>query len=68
VKKRLARALNEFLAPIRERRARFAVNPRYVEEVVVGGSRVARREAQETLRLCLEKMGMNYFGAVHEDV
>ena len=68
VKKRLARALNEFLAPIRERRARFAENPRYVEEVVVGGSRVARREAQETLRLCLEKMGMNYFGAVHEDV
>jgi hypothetical protein len=39
-----------------------------VEEVVVQGSRIARREAQETLRLCLEKMGMNYFGAVREDV
>jgi tryptophanyl-tRNA synthetase len=67
VKKRLARALNEFLDPIRERRARFAANPRYVEEIIVSGSRVARREAQETLHLCLEKMGMDYFRAVREE-
>ncbi len=66
VKTRLARALNEFLDPIRERRARFAADPRRLEEIVVEGSRVARREAQETLTLCLEKMGMDYFRAARE--
>lgn len=66
VKKRLARVLNEFLDPIRERRARFAQNPNVVEEVLVEGSRVARREAQETLHRCLERMGMDYFGAARD--
>ncbi len=61
VKQRLARVLNEFLDPIRERRARFAADPKDLEEVIVAGSRVARREAQETLHLCLERMGMDYF-------
>ena len=66
VKRRLARALNEFLDPIRERRARFAANPRRLEEIIVEGSRIARREAQETLRLSLEQMGMNYFPQARE--
>ena len=67
VKQRLARALNEFLDPIRERRARFAAEPRRIEEVIIAGSRAARREAQETLHLCLERMGMDYFRAVREE-
>ncbi len=66
VKKRLARALNEFLDPIRERRAKFAATPGRLEEIVIEGSRAARREAQETLGLCLEKMGMDYFRAARE--
>ncbi len=66
VKRCLARALNEFLDPIRERRARFAASPRRLEEIIVDGSRVARREAQETLRLSLEQMGMNYFPQARE--
>ncbi len=66
VKKRLTRALNEFLDPIRERRARFAADPRRLDEVIVEGSRRARREAQETLNLCLEKMGMDYFRTARE--
>ncbi|HYM69581.1 MAG TPA: tryptophan--tRNA ligase [bacterium] len=61
VKKRLARAINEFLDPIRERRATWAAQPARLEEILVEGSRVARREAQETLALCLERMGMDYF-------
>jgi tryptophanyl-tRNA synthetase len=61
VKQRLARALNAFLDPIRQRRAEFAARPGYVEEVLLAGSRVARREAQETLALCLDHMGLNYF-------
>jgi len=67
VKQRLARALNEFLDPIRERRARFAAEPRRIEEIIVAGSRAARREAQETLHLCLERMGMDYFRAIREE-
>src|SRR5579864_6783890 len=61
VKKRLARALNEFLEPIRARRATFAAEPKRLEEMIIAGSRTARREAQETLHLCLERMGMDYF-------
>jgi len=66
VKKRLARALNEFLDPIRERRAKVAATPGRLEEIVIEGSRAARREAQETLGLCLEEMGMDYFRAARE--
>jgi tryptophanyl-tRNA synthetase len=66
VKKRLVRALNEFLDPIRERRARWAASPERLEEIVVAGSHVARREAQETLHLALEAMGMDYFRAARE--
>ena len=66
VKQRLARALNEFLDPIRERRARFAADPKHLEVIIVEGSRVARREAQETLHRCLERMGMDYFRAARD--
>jgi tryptophanyl-tRNA synthetase len=66
VKRRLARVLNEFLTPIRERRTRFAADPRRLEEIIVEGSRAARREAQQTLHLCLEKMGMDYYRAARE--
>ncbi len=66
VKQHLARVLNAFLDPIRERRAKFAANPHSLEELVVEGSRVARREAQETLDLCLAKMGMDDFRTVRE--
>jgi tryptophanyl-tRNA synthetase len=66
VKKRLARAINEFLDPIRERRAAWAAQPARLEEILVEGSRVARREAQETLALCLERMGMDYFRVAHD--
>jgi len=66
VKKRLVRALNEFLEPIRERRAAWAARPERVREIVLAGSRVARREAQTTLTLCLERMGMDYFREARE--
>jgi len=67
VKRLLAKAINEFLEPIRERRARFAANPGRLEEIIIEGSRVARREAQETLHLSLEKMGMDYFRKIREE-
>ncbi len=64
VKKKLARALNDFLEPLRERRARYASQPGLVEEILQAGSERARREADETLRLARDAMGLNYFRSV----
>ncbi len=61
VKQKLARALNQFLEPIRQRRAEFERKPGIVEEILIEGSKVARREAQETLRIAEEAMGLTYF-------
>jgi tryptophanyl-tRNA synthetase len=61
VKRKLIAALERFLAPIRERRATYASQPGLVDEIVVEGSRRARREAQETILLAREAMGMTYF-------
>jgi tryptophanyl-tRNA synthetase len=61
VKQRLSRALNAFLDPLRERRAHYEAQPKLVEEIIESGSERARREAQETLRLAREAMGLTYF-------
>jgi len=58
VKKRLNRALNDFLSPLRERRERFASDPDLVHDVIAEGTRAARREAEETLDLVHQAMGM----------
>ena len=60
VKKKLAAAINNFLEPIRQRRAELERNPRIVEEVLQAGSERARQEAQETLRMMKEAMGLNF--------
>jgi tryptophanyl-tRNA synthetase len=60
VKQRLIRVLDAFLEPIRERRAHYEARPGLTEEVVEAGSRRARQEAQETLRLAREAMGLTY--------
>jgi tryptophanyl-tRNA synthetase len=60
VKQRLIRVLDAFLEPIRERRAHYEGRPGLTEEVVEAGSRRARQEAQETLRLAREAMGLTY--------
>src|SRR5262245_51874667 len=61
VKRKLAAAINNFLDPIRERRAALERNPRLVEEVLGAGSERARKESAETLRMMREAMGLNYF-------
>jgi tryptophanyl-tRNA synthetase len=66
VKRRLVDALERFLAPIRERRARYEGQPARVDEIIVDGSRKARREAQITNRLAREAMGIDYFQAERE--
>jgi tryptophanyl-tRNA synthetase len=61
VKHKLHAALERFLEPIRARRAEYEGKPGLVEEIVVEGSRKARFEAQETIRLAREAMGLTYF-------
>lgn len=60
VKAKLARALNAFLEPIRERRARYASRPGLVEEILDAGIRRMRVEAAETMALVREAMGLTY--------
>jgi len=58
VKRKLARALNSFLEPIRERRARYASRPGLVEEILDAGISRMRKEAQGTMALVREAMGL----------
>jgi tryptophanyl-tRNA synthetase len=58
VKQKLARALNTFLDPLRERRARYAAEPAQVEEILREGTRRMQQEAQETMSLVRQAMGL----------
>jgi len=58
VKRKLARALNCFLEPIRQRRARYASQPGLVDEILASGISRMRKEAHETMTLVREAMGL----------
>jgi len=58
VKKKLARAINAFLEPFRQRRAELQKRPDVVEEILRAGSDRARRESAETLDLMKAAMGL----------
>jgi tryptophanyl-tRNA synthetase len=65
VKRELVAALNTFLDPIRERRAAAAANMAQVDEMLIEGTRQARRIARETLREVRDAMHINYFPNVN---
>jgi tryptophanyl-tRNA synthetase len=58
VKQHLEQALNGFLAPIREKRAELEVQPHLVEEILAKGTARMRPEAQRTMELVRDAMGM----------
>ncbi|MEM7480033.1 MAG: tryptophan--tRNA ligase [Acidobacteriota bacterium] len=58
VKDRLARALNAFLMPFRERRKVYEETPGLVEELIYEGTERTRREAQATLKEMKKAMGL----------
>lgn len=58
VKKKLAAAIQNFLAPMRERRASYEARPGMVEEIIAEGTTRARAEARRTMALVREAMGM----------
>ena len=58
VKEKLTIALNNFLEPMRERRAKYEEDRGYVDHLLVTGTERARLEAQETLREVKKAMGL----------
>jgi tryptophanyl-tRNA synthetase len=60
VKQKLAKALNDFLAPIRDLRAYFEEHPDEVREALEKGSREGRAIAQETMALVKDAMEIEY--------
>src|SRR5439155_20726319 len=66
VKQKLIAALNRFLEPIRERRARFAAEKGLVEAILSGGTAKARDECLQTQSEAREAMGLTYFRRRHD--
>ncbi len=59
VKKKLNAALENFLAPIRERREYFQVRPHIVDEILAAGAAKVRPISQETVEMAREAMGLS---------
>lgn len=61
VKKFLGQILNNFLEPIRKRRAEYENQPELVEKILKEGTEKARIEAQKTLQEVKKAMKLEYF-------
>ncbi len=59
-KKELAKILNGFLDPIREKRKKFAKKPKLIKEILEQGRIKTEKRAKKTLALVKEAMGMDY--------
>lgn len=60
VKQRLFQALWSFLAPMRQRRAFYAAEPRRIDELIERGNARAMAEAKETIQMVRHAMGFTY--------
>lgn len=60
VKQKLATALDAFLDPVRERRARYAADMGLVRDILAEGTSRARKEAQVTMALVREALDLGY--------
>jgi tryptophanyl-tRNA synthetase len=58
IKESLARCINSFLDPIRERRTEIEQQPGYVEQVIYEGTQAVRAVADETLTEMKKAMGL----------
>ena len=67
VKKRLAKAINAFLEPIRERRAHYLAHPLLLQDVLAQGIRRMQGEARETMRQVREATGLAYSAEMFAD-
>ncbi|HET7737219.1 MAG TPA: hypothetical protein VFK32_01460, partial [Tepidiformaceae bacterium] len=62
LKDSLAVALNAFLDPIRDRRAKYENNMGLVREALEHGSTTARATARETMEMVRDALDLNYLG------
>ena len=62
VKKRLIRALNAFLDPIRDRRLQYQRQPDVLEDILVNGTARGRTVAGQTIHGVKKAMKIDYFG------
>ncbi len=60
VKQKLAKALNAFLDPIRDRRAHFEAHPNIVREALASGSAHAKKVAEQTMAEVRAGLKLNY--------
>ncbi len=60
-KKELARNINSFLTPIREKRKYYEERPELVDEILKQGTKKARKTAQETMKKVKKAMKLDYF-------
>jgi tryptophanyl-tRNA synthetase len=60
VKQKLARALNAFLDPIRDRRAHYEAHPNEVRDALAAGSAYARQVAGQTMSEVRTALRLNY--------
>jgi tryptophanyl-tRNA synthetase len=60
VKQKLAKALNAFLDPIRERRAHYEAHPEIAREALAKGTAHARKVAQQTMAEVRSALKLNY--------
>ncbi|MBI5207863.1 MAG: tryptophan--tRNA ligase [Candidatus Firestonebacteria bacterium] len=60
-KNKLTTILNEFLEPIRNKRKQFEKNPGLVDEILIEGTKKARKVACATIEEVRETMHLNYF-------
>ena len=58
VKKKLARAINDFLDPLREKRAKYSENPGLIDEILYTGTQKMREEAKKTMSEVRKAMGL----------
>jgi len=61
VKQVLIQIMEELLTPIREKRGQFEENPHLVKEILSYGNSRMQQEAQETISLVREAMGISNF-------
>ena len=60
VKEKLFIALNNFLKPIRERRKYYEERPKIAKEILIEGTKRARKVVTETVEIVREKTKLNY--------
>lgn len=60
-KKLLAEKLNEFLAPMHNRREKYLAKPELVDQILLAGTEKARQEAAKTMAKVRSAMKINYF-------